>query len=437
MYKAISKVLLLLEALFGGIYVSATRGTFIPMVAYAGYSVEEISLVLMLSAIGGVAVSYVVYVKLSSLTGRGRALLMIMHVSERFFWCSLPIFLAQVELISIVYLLGQVTSILTSILLTALILEGFDEKTAVEMFVSRAAFSSAASLIGSIMTTYIAAIMPAPDRYYLIYFGSGSVGLLSSIFLMFVKPQGRGVAPRRPEVSLEVEVKKVSVYVMLTFMFLGSNLLALGWPPLLRDIGAPLWIAVALNVSGGLGGMVGPYIWRSYKQYALAVLLNSITVLFILSTSAAYVHLLISFILSVTFVGANLIATSIYSRYVEAIGSIKASTLLISSNMLGLFFSTLLGAVAKEPSTLILLSFFSRIFASILTLIAIPEAAIVPYKTAYGYARLIYSTSLIGYTLTVETSKEVIKLAVKVLALTLVIGILIFIYRLLHILLTI
>jgi len=54
---------------------------------------------------------------------------------------------------------------------------------------------------------------------------------------------------------------------------------------------------------------------------------------------------------------------------------------------------------------------------------------VVASSVAYGYSRLLYSSSVLGYTFTVDTSKRIVKLTVEILAISVLLVLLYFIYR--------
>jgi len=65
----------------------------------------------------------------------------------------------------------------------------------------------------------------------------------------------------------------------------------------------------------------------------------------------------------------------------------------------------------------------------VLAFLTIPEVAVVPEHAARTYSYLIYSSSLIGYSYAVETSKETIFLSLRLLALAAILILLYILYR--------
>ncbi|MGQ9782271.1 MAG: hypothetical protein ACUVQ8_08570 [Nitrososphaeria archaeon] len=423
------KLLMVLEALFSGFYIAVSRNLFVPMLAYSGYSLQLLSFVTLAAASANVVISYIIFGR-PRLVGEGvRSKLLALHAIERFVWAVLPFTLGNPDFMIVVYALAQLITIPVNVLLNVVMFAQYGEEDFIDLTVKRTAASSATSILGMIFTTFVTAEISPPDSYFIAYVTSSLVGLTATVALVpYGMPAKVDFIESKP--SEEVEVKKVNTFLLFVFMLVGGNLLGLAWSPFLKDLGAPVYTAVSLSLAGSVGGMIGPYLWKDYRQYLIAIVANvsvSISILFI---GWAPAHLLLSLLASMTFMGANLLATSIYSHYVKSLGMIKASTFLIGANAVGLFIASLISSsLAQDPSVAIMFSAGFRALALAIALLAIPETAVVKSSVAYGYSRLLYSSSVMGYTFTVDTSKGIIKLTVEVLALTLLLMLLYFIYR--------
>ncbi|MCS7103472.1 MAG: hypothetical protein NZ992_06295, partial [Candidatus Korarchaeum sp.] len=84
--NVIKRVALVLEAFLGGFYVAVTRGLFVPMLTYSGYSVELLSKVLLPTSISGILISLALYSKPSVLTSSFKYSLVSLHIVERIVW---------------------------------------------------------------------------------------------------------------------------------------------------------------------------------------------------------------------------------------------------------------------------------------------------------------------------------------------------------------
>lgn len=432
--KGFAKMLMGLEAFLGNFYVAVSRGLFIPMLIYSGYPLEAASTVTLISALLSVLVSYLIYYNPSAMIRNVKLKLLLFHVTERFIWTSLPFMLKSQELLTVLYGLAQAVTIPVGILLNVAMLNVFKDDEFVEVSVLRSAVASASSLLGSLFTIYVTALLPPPQSFYIAYLTSGFIGLMASASLIPYKV-GSDFPEEGVKLPEEVEVRKVNTFLILILMMSGGNLIGLAWPQTLKMLGAPLYVTLALNLAGNLGGVVGPYIWRGYRGYVVAMAVNVVFTALIPLIAIPYAHMALSAVLSATFIGANLIASSIYSKYVKSLGIVRASTFLTSSSVIGLLIASLVGRYVPQNQFLIYgLATAFKFLALLIVLVAIPETAVVPPKVAYGYGRLVYTISLLGYTFTTETSLKILKIFLQILALTMLTLLLILIYSIVSIL---
>ena len=426
-----NKILMAMEAFFSNFYVAITRNLFIPMLTYQNYPLYLLFYVNLSAAFLSILVSYLIYIRLSLVTSSVKTRLIIVHVCERVFWMSLPFIVEFPTFLLVMYALSQAIAIPASILLNLAIFLSFRNDEYIDVNILRSALGSTASIFGGLFIVYTTAVIKAPDSYYISYISGSLMGLIASISLIFYPSSTLRNSIRKDKVKSEyIEVRRVNTFIMLTFSLAGANLVGLSWASLLKEMSTPLYLVTALSFAGNIGGIIGPYIWRGFRKYVYAMMLNSITTLLICLTPWPPVHLVYSAILSMSFVGFNFIALSIYSKYIVSLGIAEASILLSAANPLGLLIASITGMYIDNPFILFLLAFIYKLLALILSLLTIPESAIVPVRTAYGYGRLIYYIGIIGYTFTMETSKQAIKLTLQLLALAILVTVLYLIYRL-------
>ncbi|MEM3504250.1 MAG: hypothetical protein QW134_08510 [Nitrososphaeria archaeon] len=430
MMKDFGKVLMVLEAFFGGFYVAVSRNLFVPMLAYSGYSLQLISYVTLTAAVLSIIASYLIYSYPKIVETRTKLKLILFHATERFIWFSLPFMLDSPNFMVATYAIAQALTIPVGVLVTIAMFTQYQETDFVDLTVKRTAASSAASILGMVFSTYVTADIAAPQSYFTAYLTALLVGLVSTITLVPYNISSEIKSIQNHKVSEEIEFKKINTFVLFAFMMVGGNILGLSWSPLLKNLNAPVYIAVGLSLAGSIGGTIGPYLWKGYRQYLLAIVFNVITTTSVMFFKLPEIHLILSFIASMTFLGVNLLATSIYSRYVKVFGIVKASMFLTSANAVGLFVASFITCfITSEPTIAIVFSTIFRLLALFVALFAIPETAIVPPSTTYEFGRVIYSSSVLGYTFTVNASKNMIKFMVEILALTFLISFLYFIYR--------
>ncbi|MEO3993853.1 MAG: hypothetical protein QN229_06095 [Desulfurococcaceae archaeon TW002] len=438
MKKNVAKILMSMEAFFGGLYVAVTRGLFVPMLTYSGYTLNTLSQITFFAALMNVILSYLIYNYPSLLAKNVKMKLLIVHGLERLLFALLPFLIGIPDLLIIVYGIALTVTIPVGVLLNVALLNVFVQEEFVEISILRAALGAASSLLGSIYTIFVTAFIEAPASYYVAYISSSVVGLFATAALIYYDvPKEFGEPGRTVEIE-EVKIRKVNTFLMLILMMSGGNLIGLAWPQLLKTMNSPLYVTMALNLAGNFGGIVGPYLWRGYRAYVLAIAINIAFTSVIPFLVNPLTHVLVSAVLSATFIGANLIASAIYSKYVESLGIIKASTFLTSSSAVGLLIASVLGRYLPDAPLLVFgLATLLKLLALFVCVLAIPETAVVPPRTAYGYGKLIYLISIIGYTFTVETSKRVFKLFIQLVALTLLLTLILLLYELIMMLSTV
>ncbi|MEM0376664.1 MAG: hypothetical protein QXM99_06195 [Thermofilum sp.] len=411
------EILLVLEAAFGGFYVSIARALFVPMLTYSGYPLELLSMVILPTGFAGAVLSLYIYRHSGFVSSKFKPLLFTSHIGERLLWVLPPFLLASPAAESIVYMLGNLAALTTGLLLSALIFLYFPERDVVRVAVSRSASGAAASLLGSLYMTYLPTVMPAPDVYYVLYLSAFAAGVISSISLALVPnipssiPEPGGALPE------EVAVKSGNAFLVLMLMTAGGNLVGIAWSPLLKALNAPLYIPLALSLAGNLGALLGSYAWRGYRSYLAAMLVNSLFTALVPFFSQPEAHPLLSFAMSATFMGANLLGMQLFAQLSGRMGRVKASVFQTSSNYVGLLLAASLSTLLPmSPQAALLAAALIKLLGVVVAAIAIPETAIVKGRRVYEYSRLVYSTSLYGFTFTVQASREFLKTMLEMLA---------------------
>ncbi|ABL79223.1 hypothetical protein [Thermofilum pendens] len=429
--KALARVLLVLEALLGGFYVAVTRGLFVPMMAYSGYSLENMALVFLPTSISGAALSWGLYKYPEEATRRFKVLSLATHIAERFVWLTLPFFLEKPIVVAFLYMLGNAVSAVVSIFLGSLIYSYFgDVGEVMKVSVWRSAAGTAASLLGAIYMTAVSAVLPAPQSYYVSYVTAFVVGLGSSVALLLVPAYPKQIVETGGRASEEVLIRGSQAFLVLTFMLAGSNLVGLSWAPLLKDMGAPLYVSLALSITGNIGGVIGSLVIKGYKAYVAGLVANTVLTAVIPFLPLPGMHVGLSFFTSLTFMAANLLAMQIFAEINSHMGRVRASAYMTAGNYLGLLVASLVAlTLARSPFLGLLLAAALKLVATVLALVAIPETAIVPERKAYEFSRMIYSISLVGYVFTVQASREFVRTFIETLALVALLLLLYTIYR--------
>ncbi len=431
------KFILTLEAFFSGFYVTITRNFFILMLAYTGYDLRLISYVMVFSALLSLLISYTIYGKVHVLTRRAHIKLIITHGLERILWLVLPYLVGTTYLLMTVYALAISITIPVGILINMVLYTQFKEQELVDVVSKRFAFGSVSSIIGGIFGVFMINILTGISGYITLYLIAGLVGLTSTVILLFSKVPRDVEDVKIEEKDVEIEFRRVNVFTFLFLLSAGVNILAIAWIPYLKSIGAKSDVASFIGLAFAIGGVLGSYLWKTVHMCRLALMMGTMLVMTIPFITIIHAHPVLAVLLSSVNIGGYILANIIYSKYVTRIGIVKTSTLLTSGYAAGLLLSSILGITINNYLILFTIAALLFLTATSVTSIAIPESAMIPTEKSLQYARVVYSASIIGYSVMILVSKESIMLILKVLALTLIIIILYVIYRILILLLTI
>lgn len=436
MWKDLPKFLISVEALFGNFYIAVSRGFFIPMLTYSGYDLRSTSYVTITAASIGIVLALTAYRYIDVMSKNIKAKLLAFHTVERSLFALLPFLLEFPSVMVAVYGIALTSSMFTSILMTAALMAVFRGSEFVEASVLRSSVGAAAAIIGSVYSTTMAAAIEPPALYYVAYITASLVGFVATASIIpYRVPDEASLNHAGSSTVEEVEMRKVNTFLMLSLMMGGGNLVGLAWPQLLKSSDYPISLALALNIAGSVGSVVGPYMWRGYRMYVTAILTNTLSTATIPFLAHPLLHVALSAVLSATFVGVNLVASAIYARYAGAVGVIRASVLLSSSNLVGQLIASLIGMSGLGYFPVFALATTLKLLALLIAVLGLPETAIVPTRTAFNYGKLIYSVSVSGYMLTIEASLRVLLTVLRVIAITILIALLIFAHKVLELLL--
>jgi hypothetical protein len=427
--KGESKAILVVEAFFGSLYVTVTRGLFIVMLSYSGYEMSSISMVSLFSAVLGVLISYLLYYKQSIIYGRFKSKMVTVHGAERLLWMSLPFFVWNREITTLLYSLSMAITVPVGVFISSAMMALFKGEELDDLNAKRNVASAAASLLAGIFMTISLALLPAPESYYISYVSAGLLGLSSTFAVSMLRIQ-RLEEEKVLALHEEDRIKLSTTFIFLIIMFTGSNMLGIAWIPYIKGIGAPSYIAALMNLVGSIGGIIGPYLFRSYRHHRVAISANAFATLSVPFILVPIAHPVLSFVTSATFVSVSLLSMLVYSSYVENLGIARASVLLTASSFIGLVMASLLG-LFLQPFMLLILAGLSKILAALIVAFAVPETAVVPREVAMGYARLIHSVSTAGYMTIAVISRQAIATALKIFAFSFLLILVYFIYRLL------
>ncbi|MCS7132465.1 MAG: hypothetical protein NZ918_01920 [Aigarchaeota archaeon] len=116
--------------------------------------------------------------------------------------------------------------------------------------------------------------------------------------------------------------------------------------------------------------------------------------------------------------GTGFLGNLLFARYREYFGVIRSSIILVLLTNLSQLLATPFGFLLGQQYTLLFVSVIVlRVISTILAFLTIPEVAMIPEDSARTYSQILYTGSLLGYAVAVETARETILLSFRSLAL--------------------
>ncbi|OYT46416.1 MAG: hypothetical protein B6U85_07535 [Desulfurococcales archaeon ex4484_42] len=433
-----NKTLLVIEALFGGAYVSLSRGYFFLMLAESGYDARTLSLIAVVSTLLMVFLCWIIYERPYLVYKNVKRKLVVLSLMERLSWFILPFLLVKYGLwaVTIMYGIAQVLTIPVSMLIFITIYGGYSEEDVRRIVGWRSAASLTSTLTMQVFTVLVFYTLPSFSKYYYIYVISFICGLMSWLQLTLLKIPSNGV-PWRKVTTIDVEVKSGDIFIYLTLLLGSSNLLGMVWGPYLVNVlKAPSYLYPLISAIGTLSGAIASLIWMrlKYNYYIVGLSITSLVPIFVLTLSPQY-HLLISGIGAASYTAANFIGVLLYSRLSKVEGYAKSSARLVAANSLGLLIPSLIMYLfGLNYSIALVISALMRFTALIVALLTIEEVSPLPDPTIKTYSRIIYTTGVFSYRVTLLTTTEYLVTLAKLAGFMLILIILYVIYRVTYLL---
>ncbi len=424
--------LIVVEAFFGGLFVTISRGLVIVFFTSIGLTLREIFL------INGFA-GLIVAIQLSLLyhyvkPGYVKNRLLLSMITERIMWYLIPYTAYNRQNLYINYISAMMASYLTSIYLNILLYSSYTGKTYDRILGYRNAFGATAGILGQIISIIILTAYPSRSVYVLLYTIAFFSGLTSTL-IIYVSPV-KGVVSRVSKMDVEAEIKASTTYILALLSLVAINLVSISWIPLLKTrfkLGDNYLVALTLTQS--LSTITSSLWWSRLKRintYRFSFILLSFIALMITSTRYYPLHYVLAVLYSYAITGVSMFIGISYSRISEKIGTLKASTLISSSYALSLAISGFIGAFINEYNYILLLSSFISIIALTYSLTTIHELAVIKKEYVRVYARTIYNISLTSYNFTILVARKTLDITIKLLASIILIILFYIIYRMLY-----
>jgi len=429
--------ILVLEAAFAGAYISLTRGLFVIYLTSIGHRVEEISFIVLASAVASLFIGIFIYKRPSFITRRVKPKLLIFHALERIMWLLIPL-TANAILIALLYSAYMILSSFISTFLAFAIYGSLTEDLIRDVTAKRSAANGLSSILGFALGVFLLAFLSPQIKFSYIFPLGSLLGLISTFLVLFLD-LSHLEGMMFPQITEQPE-KIFSASSFFVILMASGNLMGIVWTPYVMNyLGGPDFLAASMNLAGTLSSIVASLFWRNkaFKKLRVGLALNTLGPAIIWATPWPTAHVAINVYTSFTYTGANFLGTFLFARYNKWFGAVKSSVLLTMLGNLAQLIAASLGIFAKENFLLALSTALAiKALATILALFTIPEVAVVPEDVARVYSQVLYNNSLTGYRMSIEISKETLLTTIRLLAFSLVIVALYIIYRVLWILIS-
>jgi len=426
------KLALILEALLAYIYVSLTNGVFLAYLASLGYDTGAMSFVVLISSFPAAIIGFFFFKRPALLSSASKRTLVLSHACERLTWLAVP-FLRSLPGLIMIYAVKNLFSVLISLQLNDIIFGCFDEEGVREVTSKRSSLASLSSILGYFLATVFLSNRETGFYYSFIY---GSLtGLASTAIISLPKISVPKVTP--PVIRGVGRIYTVSLFQVLYVA--SSSLLSILWVAvLIKGLNLESYWVSMIGLVGTAVSIFASLFWgkAGFRHYRLSLAFDSLTPVLVLAMRNPLLHLGISAYSSFFSTASGFLGGFLYARYLNELGSTRASSLLIMLGGIGQLLGTLIGSFGKEYYLLLAVSVaLLKVGTLLVAFLTIPEVAMVPEEVARNYANTLYSVSLTGYRVSLEISKEALVTTLRIVALTFSLLILYVIYRVIVILL--
>jgi hypothetical protein len=430
------KWILILEALLAGAYIALTRGLFIIYLSSLEYQLEEISLLIFVSATASLLVSVLLYKHISFVLKKVKSKLIFFHGFERIIWLFMPLATTGL-LVTGLFTIFAILSSLIGVFLVFAIYGSLQEMDIRDVTAKRAATSGVSSIIGFVVAIFLLALLPEETKFAFIFSLGAIIGLLSTALLFFIDLKSLDTT-KLPQATDQPE-KIFSTSSFFIVLMASGNLVGIVWIPfVMTQLAGPDWLAATMSLAATFSSIVASLFWKrsSFKTLRIILAVNILGPLLILATPWPEPHIAINAFTAFTFTGANFIGVFLFAKYTKWFGAAKSSILLVILGNLAQMVAAPLGILSMGNYTLALMLIFGiKVAATIMAFLTIPEVAVVSEDVANTYSQVVYSNSVLGYKIGIDISKKTIVNILRILALSTVLAVLYIIYRILWLLL--
>ena len=415
---------------FYGLYVVMTRNIFILYLVSIGMEILEISIIILLSTLASTIVSLVIYKHTRIFLIKIREKSLFFHALEKLIFIPMA-YLSNPIAIILCYSIANISSIFSSIYVNLIIYGSFEEADIKDITAKRTIALNVVNVLGYILTIFLMYTLPANMKFQVIFTLGGLLGVFSTISILTVKIENVDTIKMFSQISKPEQLFSTSSFFIT--LLTSANLLGLVWTPFLVNmLNSPDYIVVAVNFAGSIAGIISSTLWAktSFKKLRYSLGLASATPVLAMTAPSPLLHIAISAYGGFTFTGANFLGNFLFARYKSWLGVLRVSILLTVIANVSQLLATPFGLIFQNNySMLFIMSTFIRLLSVAIAYFTITEVAIVPEEYARTYSQLLYTNSISGYIVIVDTIRESTILGLKLLAISIAILILYILYR--------
>jgi len=428
--RSLLKLYLLSEIAFYGLYVVMTRNIFILYLVSVGMDVFKISTVILLSTLMSTVVSLIIYKYPRIIVIKLNEKNLFFHALEKLVF--IPISYTQDLLaITLCYGLANISSIFASVYVNLIIYGSFGEGGIRDITAKRNIVLNITNVLGYLITMFLMYSLPPSIKFQVLLTLGGLLGVLSTVSILTIRIKNIETMKMFEQISKPEQMFSSSLFFIT--LLTSANLLGLVWTPFLINVlNSPDYIVVAVNFAGSIASIISSIFWAktSFKKLRYSLGLALLTPILSMLTPCPLLHIGISAYGGFTFTGANFLGNFLFAKYKTWLGVLRVSILLTIIANLSQLLATPFGLIFQNDYTVLFIASATiRLLSVVVAYFTIVEVAVVPEEYARTYSQLLYSNSIIGYLVIVDTVRESIILGLKIAAVATVLLILYILYK--------
>jgi hypothetical protein len=428
--RSLLKIYLISEIAFYGLYIVMTRNLFILYLVSIGMDIFNISTIILLSTLASTLVSLIIYKYPITFVIKIKEKHLFFHVLEKLVFIPIPYF-QDFLVITLCYGLANISSIFASVYVNLIIYGSFGEGDIKDITAKRNIALNITNVLGYLLTIFLIYSLPPSIKFQVLFTLGGLLGALSTISILTIRIKNIKDMKMFEQISKPEQMFSTSSFFIT--LLTSANLLGLVWTPFLVNVlNSPDYIVVAVNFAGSIASIISSIIWvkTPFKKLRYSLGLASLTPILSMMTPYPLLHIGISAYGGFTFTGANFLGNFLFAKYKTWLGVLRVSILLTIIANISQLLATPFGLIFQNDYTILFItSAVIRLLSVGIAYLTIVEVAVVPEEYARTYSQLLYSNSIIGYLVIVDTVRESIILGLKIAAIATVLLILYVLYR--------